>query len=420
VELRAYGKTDVGKRRSHNEDSILMDDDLRLYVVADGMGGHAAGEVASSKAVAVIRDRLRAQTEIIQAYETDSSFEVRERILKAAESAIQLACNEVFQQGQDDKRRRGMGTTLSLMLITGTGGFIAHVGDSRIYLLREGQIHQLTVDHTLVNEQLKRGVISKDEARKANYKNVITRALGIQESVRVDTLHLDILPSDRFVICSDGLHGYLRPGDVDKLLKIATPEEVPQKFIDLANERGGKDNISLIYIDVAPDEQNAALEQRQRLETMRKAPLFRFLQLRELAILMNLTYIRTVRDQETIIEEGVTGDELFLLVQGEARVLKGSQEIARLPQGSHFGEMALIDNAPRSASITAIGPARLLVISRKHFYDYIRRDPSAGVKLLWSFLQILTTRLRSTDERLREAQEELSIQEVEPDWILEE
>jgi len=418
VELSAYGQSDTGKRRPHNEDSILVDDEVQLYVVADGMGGHAAGEVASATAVEILRQELKAQSTLIKSYISDSSYEVREQILKATESAIQKACATVFKEGQENKKRHGMGTTLSLMLLSGSGAFIAHVGDSRVYLLREGQVHQLTIDHTLVNEQLKRGVISKDEARKATYKNVITRALGIQESVRVDTLHLDILPSDRFLICSDGLHGYLRAGDMEAILEAAEPGEVTQKFIDLANERGGKDNISVVYLDVAPDEKGAAEDLRKRMEIMRNAPLFRYLSYRELVTLMNLTYTRTVRDSETIIEEGVTGDELFILIKGDAQVLKGGQEIARLPEGSHFGEMALIDNAPRSATITAQGPARLLVIGRKHFYDYIRRDAPAGIKLLWSFLQILTLRLRSTDERLREAKEELSIQEVEPEWIM--
>jgi hypothetical protein len=303
------------------------------------------------------------------------------------------------------------------MLVTETGAFVAHVGDSRIYLLREGRVHQLTEDHTLVNEQLKHGAISKDEARTAKYKNVITRALGTQENVRVDTLHLDILPADRFLICSDGLHGYLRQGDIEKISSAYAPMELPKQFINCANERGGRDNITVVFLDVEEDEKEAAEELRQQMLILQQAPLFKYLNYRELVSLMNLAYIKTVREKTTIIEENVVGEEMFLLVQGEVRVLKGNQEIARLPQGSHFGEMALIDNAPRSATIKSIGPARLLVIGRNPFYDYIRSDATAGVKLLWSFLQILTSRLRSTDERLREVQEELSVQEVKPEWL---
>jgi serine/threonine protein phosphatase PrpC len=420
MKLESFGQTDVGKRRDHNEDSIFIDEAVGLYVVADGMGGHAAGEVASETAVDVLKAEFNTNADLIRSYRSDGSHEVREKILKMIEAAVQKACATVYKMGQEDKKRHGMGTTLSMMLISDSGGFIAHVGDSRIYLIREDQVHQLSIDHTLVNEQLKRGAISKDEARKARYKNVITRALGIQESVRVDTLHLDILPGDKFLLCSDGLHGYLKSGEVEKVIQAGPAADVCQKFIDLANERGGKDNISVVYIDVVEDKDGAAEELRHRMTVMRDAPMFKYLSYRELVTLMNLTYTRTVRDQEMIIEEGITGDEMFILVQGDAQVLKGDQEIARLPSGSHFGEMALIDNAPRSATIKATGPTRLLVVGRKQFYEYIRKDSAAGVKLLWSFLQILTVRLRSTDERLREVQEELSIQQIQPEWILSE
>lgn len=413
-----YGKTDVGRKRDHNEDSYLVDPGLKLYIVADGMGGHAAGEVASAKAIEVVQALFAQNAQIVRSYGQDGPEAVRHQILRLAEEAIQKACAEIYRLGQEDKGRRGMGTTLSMMLLSGTGAFIAHVGDSRVYLIREGEVHQLTVDHSLINEQLKRGVLTKEEARKAKYKNVITRAVGIQEQVRVDTLHLDVLPFDRFILCSDGLHGYLRQGDLEALLEAGPVEQLPDRLIALANERGGKDNITAVFVDIPGDEKGAAEELRQRMETMRNAPLFKYLSYRELVNLMNLTWVRSVSDGDTIIEEGVPGDELYLLVSGESRVLKGDQEIARLPQGSHFGEMALFDNAPRSATITAVGTTRLLVIGRKQFYNYIRKDTAAGIKLLWSFLQILTLRLRTTDERLKEVQEELCYQEVEPDWIL--
>lgn len=414
----AFGKSDVGRKREHNEDSFCLDADLGLYIVADGMGGHAAGEVASAKAVEIIGGHLRENSGRWSQYQTQPTVELRDQILSLVEEAVQKACGEIYRMAQEDKQRHGMGTTLSLMLLIGNEAFIGHVGDSRIYLLREGLVHQLTVDHTLINEQLKRGVISKEEAATARYKNVITRAVGIQERVRVDTLHLDVLPADRFVLCSDGLHGYLKAGELEKITADCEAAQVPDRLIQLANQRGGKDNISVVFLEMPPGDEESSREARQRLDTMRNAPLFKYLSYRELVTLVNLAYIRSARAGERIIEEGVVGDELFLIVTGSARVLKGDQTIARLGQGSHFGEMALIDNAPRSASVEAGEATRLLVIGRKPFYDYIRKDTTAGLKLLWSFLQILTLRLRTADERLREAQEELAVQQVQPDWIL--
>jgi serine/threonine protein phosphatase PrpC len=415
---RAFGNTHVGRKRDHNEDAYLIDPELQLYVVADGMGGHAAGEVASATSIEVIRREIESQRALLDSFRDREPIAERGRVLQLIEDAIQRACLTVYKMGQAEDQKRGMGSTLSMMVISGNGAFIGHVGDSRIYLLRQNEVHQLTVDHTLINEQVRRGVLSQDEARRARYKNVITRAVGIQEQVRVDTMHLDVLPGDRLLLCSDGLHGYLRPGDLEKLLAEAGPEGWPDRLIALANERGGKDNITVLCLEISDDEKGAAEELRLRMDTMRNAPLFKYLSYRELVNLMNLTYTRSYADEELIIEEGVPGDELFLLVTGQARVLKGQQEIARLPQGSHFGEMALFDNAPRSANIRAVGLTKVLVIGRKQFYNFIRKDTAAGIKLLWSFLQILTMRLRTTDERLKEAQEELSIQEVEPDWIL--
>src|SRR5207253_4225364 len=188
----------------------LVDKDLGRYAVADGMGGHAAGEVASAQAVKSIRDALAEGKPILEAFTKSPTVESREQIASLMERAIHKACNDIYTIAGGDLGKRGMGTTVVALLAAGRKAVVGHVGDSRVYLYRNGRAHQLTEDHTIIQEQLKRGLITKEQVPTAENKNVITRAVGIQPSVAVDTLVTDVLPGDLFILCSDGLHGYLR------------------------------------------------------------------------------------------------------------------------------------------------------------------------------------------------------------------
>jgi hypothetical protein len=278
-------------------------------------------------------------------------------------------------------------------------------------------MRQLTEDHSLVQELVSRGVLSEEEARTSPRRNVITRALGTHSSVRVDSLCLDVLPRDRFLLCSDGLHEYLQADDVEHMLADSMGADIPTRLVDLANERGGKDNISAVWVQVTAEEEPAIAHRRRCMECAREAPLFRYLNYRELVALMNLTKTRTVSPGETIVQEGEPGEMLYVLLEGEARVVKGGHEIARLPKGSHFGEMSLFTNAPRWASAIAVGPVRLLTLGRDPFFEFIRREQTPGIKLMWSFLQAFTRRLQAAGERLIEVQDELPASQVIPRWI---
>jgi PPM family protein phosphatase len=245
----SVGQTDVGRRRPHNEDSYLRDDELGLYIVADGVGGNAKGEVASAESVDLVHSwvrRWRATLEAHTASPTEDNTNIVRRLL---ESAVQSACYMVFGMGQLDPRQKGMSSTLSSLLVSGGIGFIAQVGDSRVYLARKGRVVQLTEDHTLVNFRLKLGLITPEEAASAPGKNVITRAVGHQDYVEVDTLDIKTELGDRFLLCSDGLHGYLQDGELERLLE-GGREEVASALVDLANDRGGRDNITVLVCDV--------------------------------------------------------------------------------------------------------------------------------------------------------------------------
>ncbi len=404
MEIQFFAATDVGRQRDHNEDNFLVDPKLQLFVVADGMGGHAAGEVASQITVHELSRGVRDEAAVIEQYgRAEDAAAARQAILTVLENAIQRASAAVFRAAQEDPEKRGMGTTASALLLAGDRGFIAHVGDSRIYLVRQGQVHQITEDHSLVNELVRRGKLKRheiDSSPYAKYKNAVTRAVGANESVDADTLDFDVLPGDRFLLCSDGLHFYLRDGELGRLLDHGEVAEAPRRLVELANAGGGHDNITAVVVRIA-DEAARGPSQRasdlsNRVEVLKSMPLFRHLTYKEIMFLLNVTSVREVAPGETILVEGTPGEELFVVLAGRVRLHKGETRITTFERGAHFGEMALVDRAPRSASATAETSAKLLTLRRDEFYQIIRTHPTLANKMLWAFVQVLTERLRKT------------------------
>ncbi|HZW89677.1 MAG TPA: Stp1/IreP family PP2C-type Ser/Thr phosphatase [Myxococcaceae bacterium] len=413
----AYGLTDVGRKRQHNEDSFAVDPDLGLFIVADGMGGHAAGEVASQRAVEVVRQQLTAGRQVLEDLSGASTSEARAAAAALVETAIQRACAEVYRLAASDATKRGMGTTVVSLVLAGTKAIVGHVGDSRVYLLRGGQAHRLTEDHTLIAAQLKAGTLTREQAQASQLRNVITRAVGIQESVQVDTLMVDLLPRDVFLLCSDGLHGYLAEDELPKVIAEVPLGELPAKLVALANERGGKDNVTAVVVGISDG--GAPLEELEettsRMEVLKSIPIFRHLTYKEQTAILSIASTRSFPVDEEILIEGQSGDELFIVVRGRVRVETGGVGVAELRAGGHFGEMGLVDNAPRSATVRALEPTRAMVIARADLMQLMKREPILAVKLLWSFVQVLSDRLRATNSELSEVRQELAAaQAVQP------
>ena len=431
MELSFWAATDVGKKREANEDNFLVDKKLSLFVVADGMGGHASGEVASQLAVHEFRNAADAGRELLEHYAKADGKSRPTEILAMLENAIQTAGQTIYQKGVAEPEKRGMGTTCSALLIAGDRGFIAHVGDSRIYMLRAGQVVQLTEDHSLMNELIKRGRVTKEGFETSaykQYKNAVTRAVGVYETVQPDTIDFEIFPGDQFLLCSDGLHAYLNDTRIIDSLKGDDVKLLPKKFIDLANAGGGHDNITAIVIRVegaeavagAPADDRAA-ELARKVDVLRKMPLFRHLIYKEILRVLNVTQVREYAPGEEILKEGTTGDEMFVLLRGKIRLHKNDAFITHLEPGSHIGEMALIDRRqPRSASATAEERSRVLSLSRKDFYEIIRKEPQLSTKLLWAFTQVLADRLRKTTAELSGARLEAGAEDLTADIMFEE
>ena len=243
--------SDVGRKRPINEDSFLADDTMGLYVVADGVGGHAKGEVASKEAVEQVQMWVRRHIPDVDAAVARGDDESIRQVRRMLESGVQQACYMVFGMAELDPEKRGMSTTMSTLLVRGGQAFVAQVGDSRVYRLRNRRLVQMTEDHTLINYKLKHGLITPAEAALGQGRNVITRAVGHRDYVQVDTDQDLAVIADRYLLCSDGLHGYFScDDDVVHIMVGDPPELAVRTAIELANDRGGKDNITAVLVSV--------------------------------------------------------------------------------------------------------------------------------------------------------------------------
>jgi protein phosphatase len=250
ISLQARGVTDVGRRREQNEDAYLVDLDTGLFIVADGMGGHAGGGTASAIAVRSIQESVKtARTASPQSFAAPTAVDVG-NFPTLLRLAVEAASRAIFQAAQEDPDLAGMGTTVTAALVAGRTAFVAHVGDSRCYLIRGGRIFQLSEDHSLVNEQLKAGAITEEEARQSRFRNIITRSVGFEEEVQVDVVGLEVEAGDELVLCCDGLSNLVTDPEILQIASGSRLAEAPERLVALANERGGDDNITVIVVKV--------------------------------------------------------------------------------------------------------------------------------------------------------------------------
>jgi PPM family protein phosphatase len=242
--------SDVGRKRKGNEDSLFVNPEQHLFVVADGMGGHAAGEIASKVAVDAINEFVcltGGDEEITWPFGLDENISYDGNRLK---TAIRYANRKVLEATKEKSEYEGMATTVAAVLVDGDAANLGHVGDSRVYLMRDGEITQLTSDHSWVNEQIQSGVISPDQARTHPLRNVVTRALGGKPDLQVDMQQHKAKAGDLLILCSDGLTTMIPDEDIARVVREAAGdvEKAAQALVASANAKGGEDNITVLLI----------------------------------------------------------------------------------------------------------------------------------------------------------------------------
>ncbi|MBN1336300.1 MAG: Stp1/IreP family PP2C-type Ser/Thr phosphatase [Deltaproteobacteria bacterium] len=243
MRITSCGITDVGIKRTNNEDAFLINDDLNLFVVCDGMGGHVGGEMASCIAVNTVEEVLASMEALPLGSNAEDTAEATREKLRYA---IRLAGKRIYDKANVEPEFKGMGTTVLVLLVQGSQAYVGHVGDSRAYLIRSDTIEQLTEDHSLVNEKVRAGLLTTEEARRHKLRNIITRSLGYQEEVDVDIQVRPVRQDDLFLLCTDGLSNLVDPAEMGETLRTLALQPALKRLVDLACTRGGEDNITTL------------------------------------------------------------------------------------------------------------------------------------------------------------------------------
>jgi len=406
MQIRGYAGTDVGRQRDHNEDNHLVDEELGLFVGADGVGGGNAGEVASALLVEEAGLGGAELQPLLRHYKARRDEATRQQLIHRLPRIIESANDRIYSMAMQNPAMRGMATTVVMLVTLGEDAFVCHAGDSRLYLFRDGTTFQITEDHSLVMRLYKKGLLSKEEMATHPRKNIILRSVGSQPNVEVDTLYLDVQPGDVFLLCSDGFSDLATEEEMTALFHNYRGHDLVREAIALANWRGGKDNITVVVAEVGgaeatdPPKPKHHLGMIQKVEFLQDIFLFANLTEQECVKVNRILYQREYDTNDVVVREGEQGDEIYMVVRGHVGVWRGGTALTTIGPGGNFGELGLLGQSLRSATVVAEEPCTLFLIRRDAFLELFATDPVLGNKVLWAFLENLADRLRDLSDRL--------------------
>lgn len=395
MSMTAIGATDVGRERKNNEDAHYINNDLGIYLVCDGMGGRAGGEVASRLTVELLSDRLEANSDTWSSQLLSS--QQHPALLSWTTAQIEEVCALVHKRAQDEYQ--GMGTTMTLLLISQHQGLLAHVGDSRLYLVRDDEVHQLSNDQTFVQEMLNRGIIKPEEAKGHPHRNVLLQSIGTQPTVEPDLLLFEVHSNDQFVLCSDGLSGYLE--EPNKLIELLQPHALDERadaLVSWANQEGGEDNITAIVVaqnepapldsvtldDTLRDEVYPVWDRASRLSfhQLREDFLCEGLPMRHVMRMFRMVSTQQFEAGEVVLRKQEMAEGLYVVLEGSCELTLDGHFARKIEKGHSFGLDALMLAEPSLEQIVATEPTLVMKLKRTDFLPFVQRRPRIGALLL--------------------------------------
>lgn len=393
---RASALTDSGPRRENNEDDVLVLEDAKLVAVADGMGGQDAGLLAAKLALSAVEEfapqLVTAGAKVAKGRTTKDRLALTrllDDLFNHASKSIQAAKNELSVPG--------MGSTLVLVMLVRNFAYVAHVGDSRAYLVRSGRLVRLTEDHSLAEYRFRRGRITREEYEASDERRLLYQALGAGVEVEADVAEVRLMEGDSLLLCSDGLTRALTPEQIESHLRGRADRDGRALIVAAANAKA-EDNVSVVTVDLAPepdDEPIGAIT-----EVLESVFLFKDLTPTELLVIAPYLEEEVHAKGQTVVTQGEPGDTFYCVVSGRVRITRGPTHLVDVKEGGHFGELALARPVSRSATVRTLQRTRLLALNRDRFHDLLRQKPGLGAKLSLALLDTVGDRLRDLSDRI--------------------
>jgi PPM family protein phosphatase len=402
MRLVSWGLSQAGSGRGHNEDAFVVEPERGFFFVADGMGSAKNGQMAAAMACDIIGQRVKVLLE--DGVARRNPDEAKERLMRRLQLVFNEASETVYRRAQSEPACRGIATTASLLQIVGPIGVIGHVGDSRVYLVRGGKTYKVTEDHTLAQQLVRSGQLQPEMVATFPHRNVLSRSLGHSPAVDVDSLVVDVLPGDYFVLCTDGLSDHLRGRDIAAVVTQYDPEHAAPRLAQIATERGADDDVTLVIVAVHGDVMRPnSLRTEQKAALLGRVFLFKDLTFQEIIRVLAVVQEVRMNPGTALIRQGEKGDLIYFLVEGVATISRDGVRLGEVRAGDHFGELALVDDGLRHATVTAQTSCILLTLQKADFFQLVQSDHGLAIKLLWGLLQNLSGQIKDLSAELARA-----------------
>ena len=390
MQTKGSGISDVGIIRDNNEDFYLINEELGLYIVCDGVGGGNGGEVASKMAAETCSEYIEANKHIIEEYFCLGNNDAL--IHSLMQSAVLHACKTVYLEGQKQPELDGMSTTFTAVLILNSKALLGHVGDSRLYLARNSEVYQITEDHTVGHEIRERSISSHRAVTAYRFDSILKKSIGFSQTVEADTMLFDLLPGDQLLLCSDGLYNNISKSIEFLPIIRQDPEIVLKDLIELANNRGGRDNITCILINCTLEEESYEDFCEDKEELLNDLSifdnfLFKDMNFTRINRLINSVDTYEIDKDEIICDMGRCPHGLFIVLKGTVEVYNDDKRIGTLKRKQFFGQYSLMMEKKEKFTYIAGEKCKVIYLETDRYRQLCRNHPKFGVQLLENFIK---------------------------------